>query len=194
MLNILVITEIQSDSPLWQQLRTQTSLSLPAGNKVQDWAGGASPFLEHRNRETFLPVSPFCTPSSLFIERQLMGTRPTTWMTDQPQIELDWPLGSLCSHLWSCKITNTFKKLLLTEENRTQNSWKEWDKASKPIFDLKTTGDFLGNYPPKLPFMGRQGSRNQTVCLQVKGESSQHFRSWILDVKVQRNLRGSARE
>jgi len=41
--------------------------------------------------------------------RQLMRTRgqPHGWLV-QPQMELDWPLGSLCSHLWSCKITNAF--------------------------------------------------------------------------------------
>ena len=31
-------------------------------------------------------------------------------------------------------------------------------------------------------------SWNQTACLQVKGESSQHFRSWVPDGKVQRKL------
>ena len=31
-------------------------------------------------------------------------------------------------------------------------------------------------------------SWNQTACLQVKGESSQHFRSQVLDGKVQRKL------
>ena len=42
---------------------------------------------------------------------QLMRTRgqPHGWLV-QPQMELDWPLGSLCSHLWSCKITNAFCK------------------------------------------------------------------------------------
>ena len=42
---------------------------------------------------------------------QLMRTRgqPHGWLV-QPQMELDWPLGSLCSHLWSCKITNAFFK------------------------------------------------------------------------------------
>ena len=41
--------------------------------------------------------------------RQLMRTRgqPHGWLV-QPQTELDWPLGSLCSDLWSCKITNAF--------------------------------------------------------------------------------------
>ena len=56
-----------------------------------------------------------------------------------------------------------FYKPLLTKENTTQNSWKEWDKASKPVFGLKTTGDFLGNYPPKLPFMGRHGEQKSNV-------------------------------
>ena len=35
---------------------------------------------------------------------------------------------------------------------------------------------------------GVERSRNQTACLQVKGESSQHFRSWVPDGKVQRKL------
>ena len=56
-----------------------------------------------------------------------------------------------------------FYKPLLTKENTTQKSWKEWDKASKPVFGLKTTGDFLGNYPPKLPFMGRHGEQKSNV-------------------------------
>ena len=46
----------------------------------------------------------------------------------------------------------------LQTKNRTQNSWKKRDKASQLAFDLKTTGDILGNHAPKLPFMGRQGS------------------------------------
>ena len=62
-----------------------------------------------------------------------------------------------------------FKKLLLTEENRTQNSCKEWVKASKPVFHLKTTGDFLGNYPPKLPFMERQGEEKSNCSPTGKG-------------------------
>ena len=62
-----------------------------------------------------------------------------------------------------------FYKPLLTEKNRTQNSWKEWDKASKPVFGLKTTGDFPGNYPPKLPFMGRQGEQKSNVLPTGKG-------------------------
>ena len=49
-----------------------------------------------------------------------------------------------------------FYKPLQTKENRNQNSWKKQDKALKLVFDLKTTGGFLGNYPPKFPFMGRQ--------------------------------------
>jgi len=103
--------------------------------------------------------------------RQLMRTRgqPHGWLV-QPQMELDWPLGSLCSHLWNFKITNAFlKNLLLTEENRTQNSCKEWDKASKSVFDLKTTGDFLGNYSSKLPFMGRQGEQKSNGLPTGKG-------------------------
>ena len=52
-----------------------------------------------------------------------------------------------------------FYKPLQTKENRNQNSWKKQDKALKLVFDLKTTGDFLGNYSSKLPFMGRQGEQ-----------------------------------
>ena len=41
--------------------------------------------------------------------RQLMRTRSQPHgRLVQSQMELDWPLGSLCSHLWSCKITNAF--------------------------------------------------------------------------------------
>ena len=65
-----------------------------------------------------------------------------------------------------------FYKPLQTEENRNQNSWKKQDKASKLVFDLKTTGGFLGTYPPKLPFMGRQESRNQMVWFGEGGELS----------------------
>ena len=65
-----------------------------------------------------------------------------------------------------------FYKPLLTEKNRTQNSWKEGDKASKPVFGLKTTGDFPGNYPPKLPFMGRQGEQKSKGL--PTGEEGEH--------------------
>ena len=37
------------------------------------------------------------------------------------------------------------------------------NKASKPVFGLKTAGDFLGNYPLKLPFMGRHGEQKSNV-------------------------------
>ena len=84
------------------------------------------------------------------------------------------------------------KKLLLTEENRTQNSCKERDKASKSVFDLKTTGDFLGNYSSKLPFMGRQGEQKSNGL--PTGEGGELSALQVLDVKVQRNLLGSARE
>ena len=49
------------------------------------------------------------TVFTLHRTRQLMRTRgqPHGWLV-RPQMELDWPLGSLCSHLWSCKITNAF--------------------------------------------------------------------------------------
>ena len=47
----------------------------------------------------------------------------------------------------------------LQTKNRTQNSWKKRDKASQLAFDLKTTRNFLGNHPSKLPFMGRQGDQ-----------------------------------
>ena len=47
----------------------------------------------------------------------------------------------------------------LQTKNKTQNSWKKRDKASQLAFDLKTTRNFLGNHPSKLPFMGRQGDQ-----------------------------------
>ena len=47
----------------------------------------------------------------------------------------------------------------LQTKNRTQNSWKKGDKASQLAFDVKTIRNFLGNHPPKLPFMGRQGEQ-----------------------------------
>ena len=169
--NILVSMEIQSDSPLWQQLRTQTNPSYLLGTRLK------SELVEHLyswNTGTVKRSACTFTLHTIFTlhrTRQLMRTRgqPHGWLV-QPQMELDWPLGSFCSHLWSFKITNAFfKKLLLTEENRTQNSCKEWDKASKSVFDLKTTGDFLGNYSSKLPVMGRQGEQKSNGLPTGKG-------------------------
>ena len=81
-----------------------------------------------------------------------------------------------------------FYKPLQTEENRNQNSWKKQDKASKLVFDLKPLEISWEIILPNSLSWEDKGSRNQMVCLQVKGKSSQLFRSWVLDVKVQRNL------
>ena len=80
----------------------------------------------------------------------------------------------------------------LQTKNRTQNSWKKRDKASQLAFDLKTTGDILGNHAPKLPFMGRQGEQKSNGL--PTGEGGELSALQVLDVKVQRNLLGSARE
>ena len=58
----------------------------------------------------------------------------------------------------------------LQTKNRTQNSWKKQDKASKLAFDLKTTRNFLENHPPKLLFMGRQGKQKSNVLPTGEGE------------------------
>ena len=108
-LNILVSMEIQSDAPLWQQLRTQTNPSYLLGTRLK------SELAEHLcswNTGTMKRSDCTFTLHTIFTlhrTRQLMRTRgqPHGWLV-QPQMELDWPLGSLCSHLWSCKITNAF--------------------------------------------------------------------------------------
>ena len=80
----------------------------------------------------------------------------------------------------------------LQTKNRTQNSWKKGDKASQLAFDVKTIRNFLGNHPPKLPFMGRQGEQKSNGLPTGEGEELSALQ--VLDVKVQRNLQGSARE
>ena len=57
----------------------------------------------------------------------------------------------------------------LQTKNRTQNSWKKGDKASQLAFDVKTIRNFLGNHPPKLPFMGRQGEQKSNGLPTGKG-------------------------
>ena len=90
---------------------------------------------------------------------------PTTWMTDPASTGTDLALGKPL--LSPVKLQNNqciffspmhFYKPLQSK-NRTQNSWKKQDKASKLVFYLKTTRDFLEHHLPKLLFMGIQGEQ-----------------------------------
>ena len=94
--------------------------------------------------------------------------RPSTWMTGPATTVIGLALGKPV--LSPMKLQNNQCIFIsLCKPRRTEIKTAGRNKATKLVFDLKTTGGLPGNYPPKLPFMGRQGGQKSNGLLASEG-------------------------